>query len=195
MGNPLGLIRHARAGEDIARPWRHQSVEIREGIVLTTIANDHFGLRVTDMARSIEFYEYVFGAEKLTKPFVMSGKFPEEMFEGKEGVEFLFCHMRFGQGRMELFEFRHPKHGPHVVHATEGNVTHVGFQVDDVEATVARLLESGGSLVFPVTCWGDNLITYAMDPDGNVIELADASLDELLVGTIAQFPESAPDPG
>jgi catechol 2,3-dioxygenase-like lactoylglutathione lyase family enzyme len=159
---------------------------------MRTRANDHVGIRVTDMERSIRFYIEAFGAKALSRPFVIEGPFAEGMFGGPAGVSFRLCHLGFASGLIELFEFQHPRHERAPLEGWRSNIMHVGFQVDDVEETVARVLEAGGGLVFPVTEWGAHHLTYTTDPDGNVIEVADAPLSELLLGTIAQFPEADP---
>ena len=53
-----------------------------------------------------------------------------------------------------------------------------------------RVLANGGRLIFPITQWGDHRLGYTADPDGNVIEIADATVFELIEATRAQFPES-----
>lgn len=159
---------------------------------MPTVANDHQGLRVTAMDRSIRFYADAFGAEAVTRPFTIDGDFAEAMFEGPVGVAFRLCHLRFDSGMIELFEFESPREEAAPVHPSRASIMHVGFVVDDVEATARRVVEAGGRLVFPVTEWGENRLTYVADPDGNVIEIADAPLAELLAGTIAQFPDADP---
>jgi catechol 2,3-dioxygenase-like lactoylglutathione lyase family enzyme len=156
-----------------------------------TLANDHVGIRVTDMERSIRFYSEVFGAEAITRPFLMQSEFVDSMFEGPAGISFRFCHLRFDGGLIEVFEFQEPnRHPAEPAHASRGNITHLGFEVDDVDATVARIRANGGRLIFPITQWGDHRLSYTADPDGNVIEIADAPLSVLVEATKAAFPES-----
>jgi len=159
---------------------------------MSTIANDHIGVRVTDMERAVRFYVEAFDAEVLTRPFVIAGELPEAMFEGPPGVSFRLCHLGFAAGMIELFEFQYPREEPTAIEGWRGNITHVGFVVADVEATVRRVLQAGGSQVFETRAWGVNHLSYTRDPDGNVIEIADAPLSGLLAGTIAQFPEADP---
>jgi catechol 2,3-dioxygenase-like lactoylglutathione lyase family enzyme len=141
------------------------------------------------MERSIRFYVDVFGAEQMTRPFVIEGDFAESVMEGPSGVRFLLCHLRFTNGQMlELFQFVEPVHPSDPVHSSRGNTLHVCLVVDDVDATVARLTASGGSIVFPLIEWGEHRLCYTKDPDGNVIEISDAPLEELLVGTLELFP-------
>jgi catechol 2,3-dioxygenase-like lactoylglutathione lyase family enzyme len=159
---------------------------------MSAIANDHIGIRVTDMERSVRFYVDAFEAKPLTRPFLISGELPEAMFEGPPGVSFRLCHLSFGEGMIELSEFRHPRTGAALIEGWRGNITHVGFVVEDVEATVGRVLAAGGTQMFATRSWGVNHLAYTRDPDGNVIEIADAPLSGLLAGTIAQFPEADP---
>jgi catechol 2,3-dioxygenase-like lactoylglutathione lyase family enzyme len=162
---------------------------------VATRADDHQGIRVTEIERSVRFYADAFGAEAVTRPFPIEGDFPEQMFEGPPGVAFRLCHLRFESGMVELFEFTSPREESAPVHPSQANIMHLGFVVDDVEATAERVLAAGGRQVFPITEWGEHRLTYVTDPDGNVIEIADAPLEQLLVGTIAQFPEADPRKG
>lgn len=162
---------------------------------MRTYANDHQGIRVTDIARSVRFYAEVFGAEPVTSPFPIEGELAELMFEGPAGVSVLLCHLRFATGMVELFEFQSPREEAAPPHPSRGGILHLGFVVEDVDAVARLAVAAGGRLVFPVTEWGENRLTYLADPDGNVIEIADAPLQQLLVGTIAQFPEADPRKG
>jgi catechol 2,3-dioxygenase-like lactoylglutathione lyase family enzyme len=159
---------------------------------MVTRANDHIGIRVSDMERSLAFYVSAFDAQVLTRPFVIDGELPEAMFEGPAGVSFRLCHLGFGEGMIELFEFQYPREPAAPVPGWRDGIMHVGFQVEDVRATAARVVEAGGRLVFAVREWGAHHLTYATDPDGNVIEIADAPLSGLLEGTLEQFPQADP---
>jgi len=152
--------------------------------------SDHQGIRVTDMERSIRFYAQAFGAEQLTRPFVIEGAFAEAMMEGPSGVRFLLCHLRFEVGMIELFQFLEPQAPAEPAHSSRVNIMHLCFQVDDVDAVAERVVAGGGRIVFPVTAWGKHRLTYVADPDGTIIELADAPLSELLAGTLERFPEA-----
>ncbi|QEC47055.1 hypothetical protein FSW04_05275 [Baekduia soli] len=158
-----------------------------------TIANDHQAVRVTDMERSTRFYVEAFDATVLTRPFVIEGDFAEAMMGGPPGVRFRIRHLRFEQGVVELFEFLEPVVRAEPAHGSRASILHLGFRVDDVDATVARVLDAGGRLLLPVTAWGGARLTFCADPDGNVVELADASIEQLVTATVAAFPEAAPD--
>lgn len=159
---------------------------------MTTIANDHAALRVADVESSTRFYVEVFGAEIMSNPFVVEGAFAESMMEGPAGVRFRLRHLRFGAGVLELFEFLEPRRAAEPVHARDATILHLGFQVDDVEETAARAEAAGGRVLVPVTEWGEAKLAFIADPDGNIIEVADASIDRLVIATIAACPEAAP---
>ena len=69
----------------------------------------------------------------------------------------------------------------------------MGFQVDDVEYVASKVEAEGGRLLHEVTSWGNYKLVFVADPDGNVIELADASIRELVRSTIVSFPEAKVD--
>jgi catechol 2,3-dioxygenase-like lactoylglutathione lyase family enzyme len=53
---------------------------------------------------------------------------------------------------------------------------HIAFEVDDVEATLARIISAGGNCVGEVVTAGypddmEAVFVYARDPEGNIIEL------------------------
>jgi catechol 2,3-dioxygenase-like lactoylglutathione lyase family enzyme len=155
-----------------------------------TKANDHMAIRVTDMEVSTRFYMNVFGAKVLTNPFVIEGDFAEEMMEGPAGVKFKLRQLTFEAGVLELFQFLEPALPENPAHATQSNLLHMGFQVDDVEHVAAKVKAEGGRLLHEVTPWGNYKLVFIADPDGNVIELADASIRELVRSTVVNFPEA-----
>ena len=48
----------------------------------------------------------------------------------------------------------------------------------------------GGRLLHEIISWGNYKLVFIADPDGNVIELADASIRELVRSTVVSFPEA-----
>ena len=147
-------------------------------------------IRVTDIEKSTVFYVKVFGARVLTNPFVVEGEFAEAMIEGPPGARFKIRQLAFTSGVIELFQFLQPSHPAMPQHATTSSILHMGFQVDDVDAAAARVKQGGGRLLHPVTKWGESKLVFCADPDGNVIELADASIHDLIQATIRAFPEA-----
>jgi catechol 2,3-dioxygenase-like lactoylglutathione lyase family enzyme len=158
-----------------------------------TKANDHMAIRVADIEAATRFYQNVFGAEILTNPFLIEGDFAAAMMEGPDGVKFKLRQMTFASGVLELFQFLEPANPTDQIHATKSNLLHMGFQVDDVEYVASKVEAEGGRLLHEVTSWGNYKLVFVADPDGNVIELADASIRELVRSTIVSFPEAKVD--
>jgi catechol 2,3-dioxygenase-like lactoylglutathione lyase family enzyme len=161
---------------------------------LPSNVNHHVGLRVTDIERSARFYLDAFpDAKYKALPFTIEGDFAEVVFDGPPGVSFQCCMIDFGEGTIELFEFNEPAHPSEPVHATRGNLLHFGIQVDDVADALERVEAAGGTRLWPgVNPWGTAKVVYVLDPDGNVLELIDASMDEIAALTFENFPDANP---
>jgi catechol 2,3-dioxygenase-like lactoylglutathione lyase family enzyme len=158
-----------------------------------TTTHHHVGLRVTDIERSARFYIEAFDARYKALPFTIEGDFAEVVMDGPPGVSFTVCMIEFDEGTIELFEFNEPAHPAEPVHATRGNIIHFGIQVDDVPGALAKVEAAGGKRLWPdVNPWGTAKVVYVLDPDGNVLELIDASMDEIVELTFESFPHANP---
>jgi catechol 2,3-dioxygenase-like lactoylglutathione lyase family enzyme len=101
--------------------------------------------------------------------------------------------LRIGESHFELFEFREPRRPMRPPHATHGNILHVCVQVEDVEATLARAEMLGGRRLWPaIERWGTAQAIYVADPDGNVIELIDTPINDVVEMTHEMFPNTNP---
>ena len=159
-------------------------------------AHHHPALRVSDLDRSAHFYIDAFEGHWVTCPFTLDGEFAEMVFEGPPGLRYRVCHIGFGEGAVELFQFLEPTLPVRPIHATEGNALHFALRVDDVARTLARVEAAGGRRRWPeVARWGDASVIYVADLDENVIEVTDATLERIVELTIAAFPEAAPGAG
>jgi predicted enzyme related to lactoylglutathione lyase len=117
---------------------------------------------VSDLARSLEFYERAFGWPR------------NEWIDYGNYVELLPP----GGGALGLFEragFASMVGGA-PVDVPEGSVApaYLYVRVEDVEATVARLEEAGGRPLSPLAgrSWGERAAWFG-DPDGNVVAVAE----------------------
>ena len=150
----------------------------------------HFALRVTDLDRAIAFYEDAFDGQLVTKPFPLEGPIPEMLYGGGPGTTVRLCHVAFEDGGVELFEFSRPDVGPSDVPAYAGNIIHVAFHVEAVDAAVKRVAAAGGRLIGDVLDWGGTPFAYCADPDGNVLEIAQVGFADTVAIVHRLFPET-----
>jgi catechol 2,3-dioxygenase-like lactoylglutathione lyase family enzyme len=103
---------------------------------------DHAAMSVKDMEKCIAFYRDVIGFEK-----VFDREFDVQMGKliGIPGTKVRIVHMRFGDNTLELFKYEYP-HGreprPNARQSDFG-LTHIGFLVEDFQATCKHLLDHG----------------------------------------------------
>lgn len=119
----------------------------------------YFGIRVTDLDRSLRFYAGLLGLKEKRR-----GK----MYHGGRWV--LLEDPRTHQ-RLELNWY--PAGSPYATKYVPGDgLDHVGFTVKDPQATYRRLVSAGAK---PALAPGDRNgvrgIYYVEDPDGNWVEL------------------------
>jgi len=125
------------------------------------------------------FYEVVFGCVRVPPQRDLSGGWLAAG-TGVPGAALQGCHLRLpGHGAdgptLEIYTYARSEPlppGP----ANRRGLAHLAFEVDDVEATAAVLLDHGGSLAGAVTARsvpgvGELTFVYARDPEGNLVEI------------------------
>lgn len=153
----------------------------------------HFGLAVSDLDRALEFYSAALGADVLARPFLIESAEVATNLGGPPGMKVEQAMVRVPPGTMiELFGFR-GEDLPEWIGRRPGRVPHFAFQVEDVAATLDLVERNGGARLWPeVSDSGGVRMVYCEDPDGNVIELIDVSVDSMVDIVHANFPESQP---
>lgn len=131
---------------------------------------DHAALSVHDMERAIAFYRDVIGFE-----VVFDRVFDEPLAHliGEEGAAARVVHLRLGDAVLELFHYRHPLGRPRPAGQRQSDLglTHIGFMVEDFEATMAHLRAHGVALVGePVEIRPGVHVAYFYGPEGEVCE-------------------------
>jgi catechol 2,3-dioxygenase-like lactoylglutathione lyase family enzyme len=148
-----------------------------------TSAYHHVGVRVSDLAAAIQFYQGALGAQVLVDPYVVTGEVADKI-TGHPGARMRMCQLGFeGEtgGFIELFHFEPEELAPDApISYTHQRVLHFGLEVDDVPATLARVEELGGSRVFDPRQMEEVTFCYCRDPDDNVIELADGPMRRIV---------------
>lgn len=119
----------------------------------------YVGIRVTNLERSLRFYEELFGLEEV-----------ERGDNSKFGMGvFVLLHDRKSGQKLELNWY--PKGSKYAVpYAAGEGLDHIAFCVDDIEAKVRQLVSMGAA----PTDFGPEpprSYCYVKDPDGNWIEL------------------------
>jgi glyoxylase I family protein len=155
-------------------------------------ADHHIALRVGDIERAARFYTDVFGAIRRTHSMLREGARAENVM-GTPGVSYKVCHLRLDRGAIELFEFLEPANPTRTIPPAESGLMHFGMQVDDVPAALARVEAAGGKRFWPaIQRHGERgQVVYVTDPDGNVIELVNLPMDEVVEIVIAENPRPA----
>ena len=140
-------------------------------------AYSHFGICVSDVERSVRFYCEGLGFERAESVPVGPEYSPlVELPDISVTAQFL----RRGPTTVELLCFEHPapvgsrERRP----VNQFGLTHLAFNVHDVDATAARLAGLGGSLIgtsrVTIDALGNRIeLIQLTDPDGVRIELVD----------------------
>jgi catechol 2,3-dioxygenase-like lactoylglutathione lyase family enzyme len=135
---------------------------------------DHVGVIVDDLEAAKEFF-VALGLE-VEGEAQLEGEWVDRV-AGLDGVrsEIAMMGTRDGQTRLELAKFHNPpgpdgdRHAP----ANAPGIRHLTFEVDDVDATIARLRAQGAELVGEIENYEDIIrVCYLRGPEGIIVELA-----------------------
>jgi len=103
---------------------------------------DHVAVSVKDIEKAILFYRDVMGMEK-----VFDREFDAQLEKliGVEGAKARIVHMKLGDAVVELFDYKSPKgREPRPDQGqSDYGLTHIGFMVEDFQATCQRLRDKG----------------------------------------------------
>jgi len=139
----------------------------------------HTNIIARDWQALAAFYEKVFGCVRVPPERHLSGAWLEKG-TGVPNARFSGVHLRLpGHGEngptLEIYQYSQNEPKPPPAANREG-LSHIAFEVDDVEQATAEVLEHGGSKVgeivsSPVEEVGLLTFVYLADPEGNIIEL------------------------
>ena len=144
-------------------------------------AYHHVALRVEDLERSTRFYQEVFGG-KVVIELELQPDFVTSIFGAPPGSTGLNRVIQFDQERpwaIEIFQLV-PGRPVEPTVQMEVGIMHYCVWVDDVPGTVERIKQAGGAARFPIRPWEGYHFVYAEDPDGHVIELLDATVEDCM---------------
>ena len=110
----------------------------------------HTRYRVVDLEKTVSFYRDILGLEETRRH--ISGR----------GSQLVFLKAPGGDEEIEICKF--DESGPVIVGP---DLTHLAFEVDDIDATIEKLKSRGVTFDIPKTetpvCW----MAQFRDPDGN----------------------------
>ena len=133
----------------------------------------HSGFVVADLDRSVRFYQEGLGL-KLIRRFRTDSPSSAQVL-AYESVDVKGALLEVGPDAMlELLEYVEPRTAARQI--SERHViasAHLALLVDDVEAILEKLVRYGGTRRNdPAETEPGKILTYAQDPDGNWLELA-----------------------
>ncbi|MCP5048836.1 MAG: VOC family protein [bacterium] len=139
----------------------------------------HTNIIAGDWRSLAQFYEEVFECLPIPPERDQSGQWLEKG-TGVKDAALKGIHLRlpgFGEDgpTLEIYSYSHMEQKSPPVPNRQG-LGHLAFTVDDVEKTLQKVLENGGTSlgeivtkVIPNT--GTITFVYAVDPEGNIIEI------------------------
>ena len=120
----------------------------------------YFGIRVTNLERSLEFYSDLLGLKEIKRG---------DCYERNGGIWVL---LKDEESQQQLELNWYPQGSPHDTQYMPGEgLDHIGFVVDDVEEKYREFIVRGAlpTEIDPASTEG--WAAYVKDPDGNWIEL------------------------
>lgn len=132
----------------------------------------HVGLTVTDLDRAVAFYRDTLGLDVLTRFSVGGDAFATGV--GIPGASAEFAHLDAGGARVELVAY--DPEGDDSAHArlNQPGATHLGLEVEDLDAFYADLPEDVPTISEPQTTESGTRICFLRDPDGHLVEVLEA---------------------
>jgi len=138
----------------------------------------HFGLTVSSLERSLEFYERMFG---LVPEFIAEGEGEElSLAVGVPDAKLRFAFLRMGNGTVELLEYGNDRQLEHGKRNCDVGAPHLCFDVPDIDAAYQELRGKGADFYSePHRITSGPLagcaFAYLRDPDGLTLEIFESA--------------------
>ena len=135
----------------------------------------HIAVNVSDIEKSIKFYQEVLGFKLLFPPQESSGAELEKAVKVPD-AKLKYAMLQVGNDCIELLQYVEPIGKPYDrMNCDTGNL-HIAFRVSDIDKTYAELKEKGVKFNSPPNrinsgpLKGD-VFCYFLDPDGVTLEI------------------------
>ena len=140
-------------------------------MAVTTLRTNHFAVSVSDLERSVEWYQRALGFKLLCRNMI-------------DHINTPVAHLDSPDSGFVLELYSPPmskpvpeeRKTPDEDMKTNGN-KHFSLTVADHKETLRELEEMGIPVVFIAPCWG-TVGVFINDPDGNIIELFEGDMRE-----------------
>jgi catechol 2,3-dioxygenase-like lactoylglutathione lyase family enzyme len=150
---------------------------------------DHAGVTVSDMERSLRFWRDLLGLRETGRGTVRWPHLDRLTAIPETEIEWAGLALQDGT-QLELQEYRHPRGRPCDPGAeADPGRGHLGLRVENLDALAGRLEEAGAVLrsrepvLLERGAYSGWRAIYALDPDGNSVELMEPPRDEVTAMT------------
>ena len=142
------------------------------------ITYKHTNIVARDWKKLAAFYETVFKCRRILPERHLSGEWLQKA-TGVKNARLSGVHLGLpgheDSVTLEIFQYEHNEGRPAPAANREG-FAHLAFEVDDVKTLFTEMMAHGGKPLGDITTHtiegvGNLELVYALDPEGNVIEL------------------------
>ena len=132
----------------------------------------HYGITVSDIDRTLQFYRDVLDLDVLAEFSVGGEAFASGVDVPAASAEFV--HLDGGDARIELVSYDPGGDSRPRPSLNEPGAAHLGLSVDDLDSVYANLPDGVETLSEPQTTESGTRILFVRDPEGNLVELLEA---------------------
>jgi len=136
---------------------------------MADLQTHHVGTTVRDLDRAVDFYRDILGLSVAAEFEVAGDAF--ETGVDIAGASARFAHLDGGSARIELVEYEPSADGLPTPQLNDAGATHLGLEVDDLDAFYTGLPSSVDTLSPPQTTETGTRILFVRDPEENLIEI------------------------
>lgn len=139
----------------------------------------HTNIIAKDWRKLADFYIEVFNCEEIPPERDLSGEWLERLTT-IDDVQIRGIHLRLpgyvSGPTLEIFSYEPAFEEMNPIAINQYGFAHIAFHVDDVEGTLDKIIEHGGSTVGEVSIkvihgLGKITVIYARDIEGNIVEV------------------------
>ncbi len=150
---------------------------------MTIAGIHHVSFTVTDLERTVDFYQNVVGMRLVGRKHRQAGDLGTALFgeEAREdrGAEILIADMELGGTRVEFIQYVQPATKPYPGDPSVAGSAHIAILTRDIESEIRRLQAAGVRFHTPVRTLRDPgrpewRWCYFRDPDGICVELVES---------------------